>query len=85
MADYWDFLKKKEKENIEEDILSTYEGSVFWMRYMSNRAAFSKLQGKVLSAIRESGITVPEAIGFMQYMKYPIMRCSTLIAKKEVE
>lgn len=80
-----DFLKKKIDENIEKDMLSTYEGSVFWEKYKLNRATFNKLQIEILSVIKESGITVQEAIGFMQYMKYPIIRSASFKTKKADE
>lgn len=85
MEDYIDYLHKKTMKTIENDMLSTHEGCVFWERYIRNRAAFSELEGKVLTAIKESGISVSEAIGFMQYMKYPIKNRSFLPQKKTDE
>ncbi len=43
------------------------------MKYVRNRRAMSDLAKEVMGIIRNSGLSASEAIGFTQYMKYPIM------------
>lgn len=85
MADVIDEMRRKEFDNIKEDLCSTYEGTVFMETYLGGRSAISELEDKVISAIRESNLSTAQAIGFMQYMKYAIKRRSSLPKMKEHE
>lgn len=85
MADIIDEMRRKEFDNIKEDLCSTYEGAVFMEKYLAGRSEISELENKVVSAIRESNLSTAQAIGFMQYMKYAIKRLSVLPKTKEHE
>ncbi len=85
MADYIEMVEGKIMENVQNDLLSTYEGAMFWKRYIRNRKDMSDLIGKVIGAIRDSDLSVSETIGLMQYMKYEIMRRSSVLQSKAHE
>jgi len=85
MADYIEMVEGKIMENVQNDLLSTYEGAKFWERYVRNRKAMSDLVGEVMGVIRESDLSVSEAIGLMQYMKYPIKNLSSVPQEKKSE
>lgn len=85
MADIIDEMRRKEFDNLKEDLCSTYEGTVFMERYLAGRSAICELEDKVMSAIGESSLSTAQAIGFMQYMKYAIIRRSVLPKTKEHE
>lgn len=83
MADIIDEIHRKEFDNLKEDLCSTYEGTVFMERYLTGRNAISELEDRVISVIRDGNFSTAQAIGFMQYMKYAIMRRSSVPQSKE--
>lgn len=85
MADYIEMVEGKIMENVQNDLLSTYEGAMFWKRYIRNRKYMSDLIGKVIGVIGDSDLSVSETIGLMQYMKYEIMRRSSVPQSKAHE
>lgn len=85
MADLYEELQKKTFENIKNNLCSTYEGTTFMKKYVTERSTISDLEDKVISVIRDSNFSTAEAIGFMQYMKYVIVSRSVLLKTKEHE
>lgn len=83
MADIIDEIRRKEFDNLKEDLCSTYEGAVFMETYLRGRNTISELEDKVISAIRDSNFSTTQAIGFMQYMKYAIKNRSSVPQSKE--
>lgn len=76
MANHMEEIKKSYFENLLKDLCSTCEGSQFMAKYMTSRSAISDLEKKVLEVIKDSDISTAEAIGFMEYMKHVITKCS---------
>lgn len=83
MTDIIDEIRRKEFDNLKEDLCSTYEGTVFMERYLTGRNTISELEDRVISVIRDGNLSTAQAIGFMQYMKYAIMRHSSVPQSKE--
>lgn len=82
MANQMEKLQKSYFENLSQDLCSTCEGAQFMVKYMTSRTAISDLEKKVLEVIKDSDLSVAEAVGFMQYMKHVIPRSSYLPKEK---
>lgn len=76
MTNQMEKLQKSYFENLSQDLCSTCEGAQFMVKYMTSRTAISDLEKKVLEVIKDSDLSVAEAVGFMQYMKHAITKCS---------
>ena len=76
MANHMEEIQKSYFENLSKDLCSTCEGSQFMAKYMTSRSAISDLEKKVMEVIKDSDISTAEAIGFMEYMKHVITKCS---------
>lgn len=76
MSNHMEEIQKSYFENLSKDLCSTCEGSLFMVKYMTSRSAISDLEKKVLGVIKDSDLSTAEAIGFMEYMKHAITKCS---------
>ena len=71
----------RNREFVIEELSKTFTGSAFLLLHQRKPAETVKCIDETLEVLRDNGLTLDEALGFLDFMKYQIMEIAEFPGK----